>query len=483
VKSGASRSCPLRFVARSPKLVRGIVEGTGVTGLGLIDAIAREAMLFAAVGLLVGGVDDLLIDLVFLARRSVGGGRRQLRDLQPPSCPSRLAIFVPAWDEARVIGPMLATAAARLDHPDWRLYVGLYPNDPATVDAAAAVAERDPRVRLVIGGVPGPTTKAGNLNTIWRAMLRDDALEGRQTRAVVLHDAEDVVHAAELTVFDALLATHGVIQLPVLPLIKRDSRFVSAHYADEFAEAHSKTLVVRTALGAGMPLAGTGCAISTGLLAQVARARGGEPFDSYSLVEDYELGLRLAELGASGLFARVEDRGELVAVRSFFPGTLGGAVAQKSRWMTGIAFAGWDRTGWAGRLAVADHWMRARDRRAPLAMLVLAAAYLAALLWGTAVAAHWWAGGDGLPEPLPGWLLVTNVLLLFWRLAMRMACTGRLYGGAEAVLAVPRFVVGNAVALAAAPRALLRYLRLLGGQAPVWDKTCHDFPDTDLPLR
>jgi len=232
-----------------------------------------------------------------------------------------------------------------------------------------------------------------------------------------------------------------------------------------------------------MPLAGTGCAIATPLLAKVARMRGGEPFDAHSLVEDYELGLRLADLGARGVFARVEDAGELVAVRSFFPGTLAAAITQKARWMTGIAFAGWDRTGWAGRLAVADHWMRARDRRAPIAMLVLAIAYLAALLWGVAVAAHWWTGTTPLLDPLPGWLLAINGLLLGWRLMMRMACTGRLYGLVEALLAVPRFVVGNAVALAAAPKALARYLRLLGGQAPVWDKTGHDFPELDLPAR
>ena len=206
----------------------------------ILDAFAREAMLFAAVGLLIGGIDDLLVDLVFLVRRSVmpNTGRRALADLPLPAAPARLAIFVPAWDESRVIGAMLGSAVARLDHPDWRLYVGLYPNDPATVDAAAAVAERDPRIRLVIGDRPGPTTKAGCLNTIWRAMQRDDAADGRATRAVVLHDAEDMVHPAELRVFDALLAHHEVIQLPVLPLIKRDSRFVSAHYADEFAETH-----------------------------------------------------------------------------------------------------------------------------------------------------------------------------------------------------------------------------------------------------
>jgi len=468
----------LRGPAMAATLTRLKGCGGGLAGMALLDLMAREAMLFAAVGLLVGGIDDLLVDLMFVARRLFGRapGRIALAALVRPPAPARLAIFVPAWDESAVIGGMLAAATARLEHPDWRLYVGLYPNDPATVDAAAAIAERDARVRLVIGADPGPTTKAGCLNTLWHAMLRDDAAEGRPTRAVILHDAEDVVHPAELRVFDALLADHDVVQLPVLPLINRDSRFVSAHYADEFAEAHSKQLVVRTALGAGMPLAGTGCALATDLLAKVARARGGEPFDAHSLVEDYELGLRLAELGARSTFARVEAGDGLVAVRSFFPGTLGTAVRQKARWMTGIAFAGWDRTGWGRRLALGDHWMRARDRRAPIAVLVLAVAYAAGLLWGAAITLHWLRGTPAIPDPLPGWLLGANAALLGWRLTMRMACTGRIYGRAEALLSVPRFLVGNAVALAAAPRALLRYVRLLAGGAPVWDKTHHHFP-------
>jgi len=237
--------------------------------------------------------------------------------------------------------------------------------------------------------------------------------------------------------------------------------------------------VVRTALGAGMPLAGTGCAIGLPVLAKVAAARGGDPFDAQSLVEDYELGLRLAELGARGLFARVGDGVRPVAVRSLFPGTLGASVRQKARWMTGIALAGWDRTGWAARpLALGDHWFRLRDRRGPLAVLVLAAAYLAMMLWGVSLALHGFAG-SAPPTVAEGtsWLIAANALLLGWRLLVRMAFTARVYGPVEALWAAPRFLVGNYVALAAAPRALVRYWQLLNGAAPVWDKTCHDFPD------
>ena len=74
----------------------------------------------------------------------------------------------------------------------------------------------------------------------------------------------------------------------------------------------------------------------------------------------------------------------VVATREYFPATLDAAVAQKARWMTGIALAGWDRLGWSGGLA--ERWMRLRDRQSLLAALVLAAAYLALLALGAAAA-------------------------------------------------------------------------------------------------
>ncbi len=159
-----------------------------------LDAAARELTLFAAVGFLVGGVDDLLIDLAWLGHRLFGGSpRRALADLPAPPWPRALAVFIPAWDEAAVIGAMLRTALARIGHQRYRLYVGCYPNDPATIAVVTAVAAQDARVRLVIGPRPGPTTKADNLNALWRALRADDDAAGMATRAVVLHDAEQVV--------------------------------------------------------------------------------------------------------------------------------------------------------------------------------------------------------------------------------------------------------------------------------------------------
>jgi len=429
--------------------------------------VMHEAALFAAFGFLLLGLSDLVVDLIWIGLRLL---RR--RPEAPPSAarPGRLAIFVPAWDEAAVIGRMLTHMQARFGDGDYRLYVGCYPNDPATIAAVRGAA--GPKLRLVIGPAPGPTSKADCLNRLWERMLEDEAAEGVTVKAVVLHDAEDVVHSAELPLFDALIERHDLVQLPVMPLIDPGSRFVSGHYLDEFTEAHAKELVVRAAIGASLPSAGVGCAISRAALAALAESRGA-PFDPDSLTEDYELGLRLRAMGRRGAFVRLPAGPGLsmIATREYFPATLDAAVAQKARWMTGIALAGWDRLGWSGGFA--ERWMRLRDRQSLLAALVMATAYLALILWVALLLAAL-LGAAALPTPGPvlSALLAINSGFLLWRLGMRFGFVATAYGWREGLRSLPRTVTANIIAMMAARRALARYL---SGRTH-WDKTAHVFP-------
>jgi bacteriophage N4 adsorption protein B len=297
-------------------------------------------------------------------------------------------------------------------------------------------------------------------------------------KAVVLHDAEDVVHSGELALFDAMIEHFDLVQLPVVPLIDPGSRWIGGHYADEFAEAHGKELVVREALGAGLPSAGVGCAVSRAALAALAE-RHGAPFDPGSLTEDYELGLRLKAMGRSASFVRHRPDGgrPVVATREYFPATLEAAVAQKARWMTGIALSGWDRLGWSGGLA--ERWMRLRDRQSPLAALLLAAAYFALGLFALLLLA-----GHALApfSPTLTLLLALNSALLLWRLAMRFAFVARLHGWREGLRSLPRTITANIIAMLAARRAMVRYLGLLRTGAQRWDKTAHAFPQ-QLPAE
>lgn len=439
---------------------------------------ARELLLFAAFAFLIGGLDEFVVDLVWMFRWV----RRRLRfhhlrvdaaSLAPAERSGRIAVLVPAWDESAVIGAMLRTAIARFGAGDWLIYVAIYPNDSATVRIVEAVAADEPRVRPVLCTRPGPTTKADALNHAWAALTADERRE-RPVKAIVLHDAEDVVHAAEMRIFDRLIERFDLVQLPVLPLLDPTSRWVAGHYADAFAEAHGKTLVVREAVGAAVPSAGVGCALSRRAIGRIAAEEGGQPFDPSSLTEDYVLGLRVRGAGGRSCFVRLPGAGMkgVVSVREHFPADFDGAVKQKARWMVGIALDGWDRLGWSGSWA--ERWMRLRDRRPILAAAVLVSGYAAFLLWPLALSV-----GAPLEPVSRGWRLVlwANGGLLLWRVAMRFLFVRAAYGWGQACLSVPRLLVGNAIDIAAAWRALLRYRALRRSGAVVWDKTAHRFPD------
>lgn len=455
----------------------------GISILELLSAVQHEIMLFAAVGIAIGGIDDLAIDLLFFTRQTWRRWTVYTRfpvmnavKLPSAAVPGGLAVFIPAWQESAVIGPMLETSLRKWGTGNYHIFVGTYPNDPETADIVTAVARTDPRITSVITPSDGPTTKADCLNTLWHAMLHEEVRRGETFKAVVLHDAEDVVHHDSLRVLDRLTDKFDLVQLPVLPLVSQESRWISGHYCDEFAESHNKYLCVREAIGAAVPSAGVGCAFSRNVLVQLAQVQGGLPFDPLSLTEDYEIGLRIAEHGGRGIFVRMLDnRRKLICTREHFPETLAEAIQQKARWMVGIALSGWDRLGWHG--GITEFWMRLRDRRAALAALVLFSAYIASLLWTGLTIAEW--AGLSAVRPVPDFLeklLWFNLGLMTWRMAMRAIFVGRFYGFAQAFLSIPRTLIANYIAILAAARATRIYIGLLLGQPLIWDKTQHRFP-------
>ncbi|MCP1468659.1 adsorption protein B [Sphingobium sp. OAS761] len=157
------------------------VKPLGDNPVALLAALHHEILLFAAVGLAIGGIDDLIVDLLFLARKAWRDAavytrfpRMTTAFLPVSSDPGRIAVFVPAWQEAEVIAPMLRHALSRWGHDRYRIFVGAYPNDPATIDAIASVAQDDPRLVLAVNSCPGPTTKADCLNLLWRAMIAQE---------------------------------------------------------------------------------------------------------------------------------------------------------------------------------------------------------------------------------------------------------------------------------------------------------------------
>ncbi|MEO1488971.1 MAG: glycosyl transferase family protein [Pseudomonadota bacterium] len=447
----------------------------------------RELLLFAGVFFLIGAADDIAIDCAWLWLKFTGKVKTPLVDrkaLQGQELNGPVAVFIPAWQEAGVICDTIVHALKAWPQDAMRLYVGCYRNDPDTIAAAMRAARvasgwGEHRLRIVVLDHNGPTTKADCLNRLHQALRDDEWRSGQLFNTIVFHDAEDMVDPAGLGLLEAAISDGAdFAQLPVEPLIPPHAGFfarhLGSHYCEEFAEAHGKAMVVRGALGAALPAAGVGCAISRRALQALAqRSRDGDPFNPTSLTEDYLLGLTIGEMGGECRFVRARgDDGRFVATRAYFPSNLRDVIRQKTRWVHGIALQGWDHVGWNG--GAIESWMRARDRRGPFTALVLLIGYALLVL----TAAMWSASTAGLlPEqtltPTLRILLWANLVAFAWRTLWRFGFTAQSYGFFEGVRAVLRIPLTNVVAIIAGRRAVTAYIRTLLGRAAVWDKTPH----------
>src|SRR5690349_1468032 len=142
----------------------------------LLTRAAAELALFAGVGFLLFGLNDLIVDVIYFGRkfwRSATVYRRHRRMFASyyvfNKNPGFMVIMVPAWDEAAVIAQMLKATVSRLDYENYRIFVGYYRNDPATAAAIASV--KDERIEAVQVDADGPTTKADCLNHLYDALL------------------------------------------------------------------------------------------------------------------------------------------------------------------------------------------------------------------------------------------------------------------------------------------------------------------------
>ncbi|MDP9016690.1 MAG: glycosyltransferase, partial [Candidatus Eremiobacteraeota bacterium] len=206
-------------------------------------------------------VDDFIFNLAFwgmAARRAFR--MRNFEKLTVGKLRSkpeqRIAIFIPCWHEADVVDRMLDFACRSIEYRNYDIFVGVYPNDPETIERVHHIAQTHSQVHAVINDTPGPTTKAQNLNAMFRGMSET---EGRdQYQIVVLHDVEDIIHPLSMLMYNYLMPNKEMVQLPVFPLERPWQKWTAWTYADEFAENHMKDLIIREQIGGFVPSAGVG---------------------------------------------------------------------------------------------------------------------------------------------------------------------------------------------------------------------------------
>ncbi|WP_395027491.1 glycosyl transferase family protein [Comamonas odontotermitis] len=460
-----------------------------------------------AVVIFISSLDDLFIDLVYWCRRiwrrcfvytrhrPMGPDALMAQEEQP------LAIMVPAWQEHGVVGAMAQLAATTLDYENYHIFIGTYPNDPQTQAEVEQVRARFPNMHSVVCARPGPTSKADCLNNVLEAIWQFEQRSGMAFAGFILHDAEDVLSPLELRLFNHLVGRKDLIQLPVYPLERPLFDLTGGHYLDEFAEMHAKDVVVREALVGQVPSAGVGTCFSRRAIAALREQGNGMAFDTQSLTEDYNIGFRLKQLGMKEAFVRFPDftpgnqpghpqalrhwgrsarQASMVAVREFFPNTVGAAVRQKSRWITGIVIQGYRTLGWTPGAAM--NYFLWRDRKGVITNF---ASFLGSLLAVQLLAI--WAYQQLVPDSYrflsifqgERWfslLLAANFVLMLNRVVQRMYFVTANYGLAQGLMAVPRLLWGNLVNFLANWRAVAQALKAQDIRRMAWAKTDHDFP-------
>ena len=438
-------------------------------------------LLTVLLGTLLFGVDDLIIDclayLKSLFPKKISEKEKHELLTKPEK---KMAIMIPAWDEGEVIFATLRGNVKQINYSNYHIYVGVYPNDPTTIEFAKKAQKLYPQVIPVINTKPGPTSKGQMLNLMVRYILDEEKKSKEPYAGILMQDAEDSIHPLILKLGNDALEKADFVQTPVFSLPINLWQLTGGTYKDEFAESHTKDLLVRSRLQAGVPSAGVGTFLGRNLCESYIK-QNLDLFPEDSLTEDYELGLNSSFKGFNSTFIcayymKEKNQKEFIATREYFPKKMGAAIRQKTRWNAGIILQGWERIGWQkGFVKNLFLW---RDRKGILTHFLTFLGYftlLSTMLYEIAFPKQ-------SIEMLLSIKYIDIILYLCFfmglnRFIQRLICTYRVYGLMTTLFIPVRWPVAVIVNFCSIIKAIGRYTRSkLLSQKMKWGKTTHEIP-------
>ena len=291
--------------------------------------------------------NELVFDMVYLMRlRGLKNQTLTPEELEADR-PQRLAVLLPTWQDAQNIGPMLRATLGYTNYSPLHLdfFVGVYPNDPKTLEAVEALSQEFVNVHVVVCDRPGPLPKGQLLNFMYGYLERFERNNRLQFEAVALHSADDVIHPYAFKLYSTLLRKYPAVQLPVLSLPSQGSlwtHWLETSYAADFTEEQLRHLPVREHLGVFVPNASSGFALRRELLPELAS--DGRIFSEQPDAPDFDPALRLWRIGQPVHFHlqpiwRMDDQGqtrhEIIAVQQSF-GHHNAIGSNKTPWIHGL---------------------------------------------------------------------------------------------------------------------------------------------------
>ena len=434
-------------------------RGALLIGALLLVALTVSSPILAG-RVLVGGCTALYALVLayrtlLVARGSEGGSLVHVTDADALAVPAHdlptYTVLVPAYREPEVVPGLLEHLAA-LDYPADRLQILLLleADDDETI-AAAQLAARDPRVRIIEVPVAEPRTKPKACNY---------GLQVAQGEMVTIYDAEDVPDPLQLrravVALRRLGAGYACVQAQ-LAYFNTTQNLLTRWFAREYATWFRFLLPGLADVGAPIPLGGT----SNHFRTQVLREAGA--WDPYNVTEDADLGIRLTRGGYSvGVLASVTlEEANSDAINW---------VKQRSRWYKGYLQTWLVHMRHPARLHRQLGWRGAAGFHLFVGGTPLVAA-LNPVFWGLTIV---WVvqRPDVIPQlfpPLTFYVALVCLLLGNASVVYANVFTARASGHANlltAALTMPGYWVLQSVA------AVKAFVQLCT-QASYWEKTTH----------
>lgn len=468
----------------------------------LINNIMWYEFIFVAILFLVFGIDDLFLDFYYWSKRIFR--RKQNKPLDYSKLmvmdEKKIALMIPVWHEYDVIGDMLQHNLKAINYISYDVFVGTYANDNQTRKEIENVREKYLNIHIVIADHDGPTSKADNLDTIYKHIVSLQQERNIKYEIIVMHDAEDVIHPLSFKLYNYFMPEYHMLQTPVLPLEISYKKLTHWTYCDQFAELHTKELCARSWLRGFIPSAGVGTAFTMNALSQLAAIQQ-EPFASNSVAEDYDAALRLylTDPKEAFLLKKVNivkklrkrwflfgknvpvKRREVIATRSMFPTRYLNAIRQQSRWIYGVVMQEWKTVGWPGKFKM--KYLLMHDRKIAIMFFIIGIGYFILAYWffvyiwtifnpGTANLSHFLHD-----VPLVFVLVMGCTILMLERALQRFIATSRVYGVLAGLLAIPRMIYANLINFHIILRVYkhLLFCSNLSGKVK-WAKTQNSFP-------
>lgn len=453
-----------------------------------LEGLAVTSIFPLLISYFIFGLDDLFVDFVYWRNR-LNGKKLSYDELnRVKNLPEKkIAIMIAAWKEYEVLESMINGNISHIEYSNYDFFLGVYPNDTQTLLKAQELSHKFSNVHLVVNSKSGPTSKGQMLNELVSGILKYEDNNRARFNLFVIHDAEDIIHPLSLKLINYEAENFDFIQIPIFSLPLPVNSLVGGVYIDEFAELHTKDILVRKYFKLPVPSAGVGTALSRRLIHTVQINNKGNILNPKSVTEDYELGVSLNRYNLRSTFsyAYTENNGErdFIATREFFPRNFMRSVKQKTRWTVGIAFQGFVNLGWRGTLA--QKYFLFRDRKGPWANSLV--------LFGTLVSIFYISKGLvgqplgkvtldyyeslGISNKILIVLSLANLLFMLNRIIQRTITTWRVYGSQMASLVIPRLIIANLINSLASIRAIYQFSKShLTGASIKWAKTQHELP-------